>query len=117
MRGSEMPPKQRSSNLRWALWWLWPILWMGIIGWLSSDTFSTRHAGAVILPVLHQAMPDAGTAELASLHGGIRKLAHLAVYATLALLWYRALTRGRELSPRHAAVAALIITGCWGGGR
>src|SRR5438477_176177 len=80
--------------------WLPPVLWMGVIMLLSTDTGSAAHTGELLLPLLHWLLPWASPGDLAAIHGLVRKGAHLSEYAILAALWYRAFTRGRRLRRR-----------------
>src|SRR3989442_15323043 len=74
--------------------WLPPVLWMGVIMLLSTDTGSAAHTGELLLPLLHWLLPWASPGDLAAIHGLVRKGAHLTEYAILAALWYPAGTRG-----------------------
>src|SRR2546422_2320665 len=76
--------------------WLPPVLWMGVIMLLSTDTGSAAHTGELLLPLLHWLLPWASPGDLAAIHGLVRKGAHLTEYAILAALWYRAFTRRSE---------------------
>src|SRR5207249_3499993 len=78
--------------------WLPPVLWMGVIMLLSTDTGSAAHTSELLLPLLHWLLPWASPGDLAAIHGLVRKGAHLTEYAILAALWYRAFTRGRRLT-------------------
>jgi VanZ family protein len=89
--------------------WLPPVLWMGLIVWLSTDTFSARHTSAAFAPLLHRLWPGATPAEIRWINFVIRKTAHVVVYAVLAALWYRAFRQGARLPAMQAALAALAI--------
>ena len=95
--------------------WGPPVLWMGVILWLSSDAWSASRTGALLIPLLQWLLPSASAGQLAAFHAAIRKLAHLGEYAGLALLWYRAFARGRDIGARAAAQWALAITVGWAG--
>ena len=86
---------------------------MGVILWFSSDAWSASHTGTLLIPLLRWLLPWVSVGQLTTLHVGIRKLAHLGEYAVLALLWYRALARGRDIGARAAAQWALAITVGW----
>ena len=88
---------------------------MAVSLWLSSDAWSASHTGALLVPLLRWLLPWASAGQLMTLHAGIRKLAHLGEYAVLALLWYRAFARGRDIGARAAAQWALAITVGWAG--
>jgi VanZ family protein len=70
-----------------ALLWLWPLLVMAAIFFLSAQPNLNSGLGAI---------DTIG-----------RKLAHLAEYALLAILWWRALRT--RTSSRRAALGALLI--------
>lgn len=96
-------------------YWLPPVLWMAFILSMSSNSFSGTETGRLIMPGLHWLLPWLSETQIALIHLGTRKLAHLADYAVLALLWQRALVQGRGLPPRAAAVLAFLIAAAWGG--
>jgi VanZ family protein len=95
--------------------WGPPVLWMGVILWFSSDAWSASHTGALLIPLLRWLLPWASVGQLTTLHAGIRKLAHLGEYAALALLWYRAFARRRDIGAAAAAQWAFAITVGWAG--
>lgn len=96
-------------------YWVPPLLWMAVIFWMSTDSFSVAVAGSVLLPWLHYLLPWASPAQLEWLHAALRKLTHLTNYAVLALLWYRAFVDGLRLPGRRAAALALGIAVAWAG--
>lgn len=93
--------------------WLPPVVWMAVITWFSTDTASAEHTSQLLLPVLHWLLPWATPGQLDTIHRLLRKGAHLTEYAILAALWYRALTRGRDLSARAASWTAFAISLAW----
>src|SRR5216117_4191288 len=93
--------------------WLPPVLWMGVIMLMSTDTGSAAHTSELLLPLLHWLLPWASPGDLAAIHGLVRKGAHLTEYAILAALWYRAFTRERNLSARAASWTAFAISLAW----
>ena len=70
-----------------------PVLWMAVMGALSTDAFSAEHTGRYLLPFLHWLRPGATPDTIELLHVAIRKAMHLCEYGILALLWYQALRR------------------------
>ena len=94
-------------------YWLPPVLWMAVIMWLSSDVGSAEHTEHWLVPILRVLAPWAAPAQLEALHGLARKGGHLSEYAVLGALWFRALVRGRGLSPRAAAWIAFAISLAW----
>lgn len=94
-------------------YWLPPVLWMAVIITLSSDIGSARHTEHWLVPLLRLLVPWTTPAQIDAMHGLARKTGHLAEYAGLALLWYRAFARGRLLTPRSAATIAFAISLVW----
>ncbi|OGL01409.1 MAG: hypothetical protein A3D33_15560 [Candidatus Rokubacteria bacterium RIFCSPHIGHO2_02_FULL_73_26] len=96
-----------------AIHWLPPLVWMAVVLGLSSDAASAEQTSRVLLPLLRWLLPGAPPEQLAALHGLLRKAGHVAEYATLALLWFRAFRRGRGLAPRASAWLALGASLAW----
>ena len=92
--------------------WLPPLLWMGVILWLGSDTGSAERTGRLILPVLQFFFPTASPQQLDAIHGLLRKGGHVVEYGILAGLWVRALAAAAWPPPR-AAVVAWIVAVAW----
>ena len=86
---------------------------MATIAWFSSGEFSADNTGAVLGPFFRWLLPAATDAQLALLHGLVRKTAHITEYGILAALWFVALTRERGLSRRHAAWLAFVVAVVW----
>jgi VanZ family protein len=93
--------------------WLPPVLWMGVIMALSTDAASAEHTRHLLLPVLRLLLPWATPGQLDTIHGLLRKGAHLTEYAILAALWYRAFIRDRRLASRAAGWLAFGISLGW----
>ena len=70
--------------------WLLVIIWMCFIFWMSTDTFSSENTSRVIGPILHFIFPSLSAGALDTVHGLIRKSAHVAEYFVLGLLLFRA---------------------------
>ncbi len=85
-----------------------PVVWMGVIFWLSTSSFAAEETGEWILPLLKALLPWATLSQLEFIHWLGRKTAHVTEYAILAWLWHRALSRpGR--GPRSLAAFALTV--------
>jgi VanZ family protein len=95
--------------------WLPPVVWMGVILWLGSGDFSATETGSVLGPFLSWLFPLATPAEIAAGHALARKVAHLTVYAILALLWYRGLAQDPRIGAGRSALIALAISLAWAG--
>ena len=94
-------------------YWLPPVAWMAVVLGLSSEAASAEQTSRFLLPFLRWLLPGAAPEQIAALHGLLRKAGHVAEYATLALLWFRAFARGRGLAPRAASWLALAIAVVW----
>ena len=90
-----------------------PIIWMALIFWLSSDTGSSEHTGAILRPVLGWLWPTVTPPQIEALHGLVRKAGHLTEFGVLAVLWYRAFRRGRAWDPHPAGWCALALSIGW----
>jgi len=76
------------SLVKFLRYWLPPFVWMAIIFWFSTDTFSGQETGSVLEGILTYIGLNLAPDEIAGLHFLIRKLAHLTAYFILgALLW------------------------------
>src|SRR5262249_10071846 len=93
--------------------WVPPIAWMVVILALSTDSGSSENTGRFLFPALRFVLPTASPLVMETIHGFIRKLAHVTEYAALAGLWYRAFA-GRWPSPL-TAVIALGLSVAWAG--
>jgi len=72
-------------------YWLLPLVWMIIIFTGSSDSKSDEHSSLIIEPFLRWLFPQMSQAHVELIHHLFRKCCHLAEYAVLALLLWRAL--------------------------
>ena len=87
-----------------------PVIWMAVIFTFSTSLFGSAETGSVLLPILRSVFPGASPSSIELMHTAIRKAAHVAEYAVLALLWLRGLERGASWSRGKSAAAALIIS-------
>jgi VanZ family protein len=99
--------------MRSVAYWLPPVVWMGVILWLSTDAGSTEHTSSLLLPILKSLLPWATPAQLDALHHLVRAGAHPTEYGILAALWFRAFARGQGLAARTSAWSALAIALGW----
>lgn len=87
------------------------VLWVGLIFFASTGNLSASNTSRVIRPLLLWLFPDITEPSLLQAHFLVRKAAHFAEYAALALLAARAfLTSADERLRRrwHAASFALV---------
>ena len=89
--------------------WLPPVVWTAVVLSLSSATFSAENTGSILDPLLAWLLPWLSPSGIETVHGTIRKLAHLTEYAVLGALWWRALARSGVARPPAAAWLALMI--------
>jgi VanZ family protein len=71
-------------------YWLPLLIWIGVIFFDSTDLMSAQHTSRFIVPVLHWLSPNISPKAAESIHFIVRKYAHVAEYAILALLLFRA---------------------------
>ena len=96
---------------RGRLWRYGPLVaWIGFIFFASTGNLSGENTSLIVRPLLLWLFPDIGEPQLLRAHLLIRKAAHFAEYALLALLAARAfLTSSRPQLKRRWAVAALAL--------
>jgi VanZ family protein len=75
------------------IYWVPVLAWMCVIFSASSDQKSFQHSSRLIAPVIRWLFPHMPEAEVGELVFGVRKLAHFAEYAVLAMLLWRALRK------------------------
>lgn len=74
--------------------WLPVILCMAFIFWMSTDTFSSRNTSLIIEPALRLFAPGISPQGIETVHGLIRKCAHIAEYFILGSLLFRSFRLG-----------------------
>lgn len=83
-------------------------VWLGVIGWLSSDSGAMSETSRFVRPILRFLFPEASEETILTLHGLIRKSAHVFVYSVLAFLAARAFFRTSIAGIRSHWPAAAI---------
>ena len=91
-------------------YWLPVLLWMIFVFIGSTDLMSAEHTSRFIGPFLRWVAPDISTATVESIQLLVRKCAHLAEYAILAALLYRAFRYGQDNFWRAATLAFVAAT-------
>jgi VanZ family protein len=93
------------------------VSWIAVIFFLGSGQGSMAETSRFIRPLLEFLFPAASEELLAVYHGVIRKFAHIAEYAVLGVLAYRAFSvatprfvRSRPWLPALLLVAATAVT-------
>lgn len=80
-------------------YWLPVLVWMALVFTASSDSHSYQRSSRFVEPLLHWLFPQMPQANIEIIHHLIRKCCHLAEYAILALLLWRALNQSKNLPP------------------
>jgi VanZ family protein len=71
-------------------YWAPVLVCLGLIFAASSDRLSSRHTSRILRPLLRWLKPDISEAAIDRVQFGVRKAAHVAEYAVLAILFWRA---------------------------
>lgn len=93
---------------RFLKYWLPVLAWMIFIFIGSTDLLSAEHTSRFIGPFLRWFAPDISETTVGSVQLVVRKCAHLAEYAILAALLFRAFRQNR-LRLVHALAISLLI--------
>ena len=80
---SESVPARFPGRL-WA--WLPTLVWLCVLAFFSTDTFSSEHTGSVLLKVLHALFGKISAHSFQQIHFLIRKGAHFGSYGLLGAL-------------------------------
>lgn len=104
----------RAGLWRGRLWRYGPVVaCVALILYASTGALAASNTSRIIGPVVRWLFPDIGEASLVVVHMAVRKCAHFAEYAALALLAARAfLTSSREFLLRRWAGSAFILVAC-----
>jgi VanZ family protein len=89
-------------------YWAPVLIWLGVIFIGSTDLMSAEHTSRIIVPLLRWLKPDISPETLALIHFSIRKFGHLAEYAILAMLLWRAVYRGTKLEMKMSILYASV---------
>lgn len=83
---------------------------MALVFLFSTGTFSAERTGHILRPFLEWLVGEISDARFALIQFLVRKGAHVAVYATLSLLWFRA-GRGPRSGWRSSwALLAILVS-------
>jgi len=83
-------------------------VWLGVIAWLSSDSGAMSETSRFVRPILRFLFPEASEETILTLHGLVRKSAHVFVYSILAFLTARAFLGTSLAAIRRRWAAAAI---------
>ena len=110
----EVQERLRPPRLpEWLRVW-WPALvWAAVIFYMSTDTFSAAHTGAVIEPILRWLKPSLTEHQFHLTHYLIRKSAHFTEYFVFCLLLFRAVRGDRPGWRWTWGLSALFYAACY----
>lgn len=95
---------------RFLRYWFPAFLWIGVIGFFSTDAFASQSTFSYLHSFLKPLWPDAGDPFYIQIHAFLRKLAHPVEYFVLGLLVYRGFRSGAGAGWRpHWAVGTLLM--------
>ena len=95
-------------------YWLPVAVWMGMIYYFSTDTFSGDNTGGLIEQIFDRLLPGASPQTIATINYLTRKSAHFIAYALLAGLLFRAFRAGSAVRWRIGwALYSLAAAACW----
>ena len=103
----------RSQIIQFSKYWLPVFVWMALIFTASTDVMSGEHTSRFLEPFLRWLAPNISAATIAMIHVFFRKCAHLAGYAILGALLWRAIRWQLPTSHNNlwrVAAIALVIT-------
>lgn len=89
--------------------WLPPVAWTAVVLSFSSATFSAANTVSIVGPLLAWLLPWLAPSTIETIHGLLRKCAHVTEYAVLAALWWRAFARSGAVRPGPAGWLTLLI--------
>jgi len=92
-------------------YWLPVILWMCLIFWMSTETFSSQNTSFLVEAVLRFLTPEISSEGIGLAHTLIRKFGHVIEYFILGLLLFRAFRGGSTTSWkwRWSFLAAMVV--------
>lgn len=93
-------------------YWVPVVAWILLIFVMSGDLMSAQHTSRFFVPFLRWIAPDISAETIALMQFLLRKAAHLAEYAILAVLVCRAFFRGTNLQWTRPALFASAWIAC-----
>lgn len=93
--------------------WLPTLLWLLVLAWFSTDTFSAEHTGGILLKIIHAVYGAIPMERLQEINHLVRKTAHFSGYGLLSAVaffsWRATFSALRPWSLR-CFVLALVLT-------
>ena len=107
---TESAPARLPRKL-WA--WLPTLLWLCVLAFFSTDTFSAEHTGSLLMKVLHALFGGVSAHRFQQIHFFIRKAAHFGSYGLLGALaffsWRATLPARPRWTLRWSALALMLV--------
>jgi VanZ family protein len=97
---------------RFLKYWLPLLIWLGVIFFGSTNIMSAEHTSRYVVPFLLWIRPGMSPGAIWIIHVVVRKCAHVAEYAILALLLWRALRSISSLRTKTSIVFGAVLVGC-----
>ncbi len=93
---------------RFAKYWMPVLIWLALIYVGSTDLMSAEHTSRFLGPFLRWLKPDITADAIAKVQLFVRKVAHLAEYAILAALLWRAVYSGTNLKIKMSTLFVIV---------
>jgi VanZ family protein len=93
--------------------WLPTVLWLAMIGFFSTDTFSAEHTGSILEKIVRAVYGNISHEHFRMLHVFVRKTAHFTVYGLLSLFAFYSWRATLPRRPRWTftwSILALLVT-------
>jgi VanZ family protein len=94
------------------LYWLPTLLWLCLLAWFSSDTFSAEHTGRILGRIIHFLFGDVSRHTFQQIHFLVRKSAHFCSYGLLSAFaffsWRATLPLFQPWAARWSGLALLL---------
>lgn len=101
------PPKSK------LIAWLPTMIWLAMIAYFSTDTFSAEHTGSILEKIIRAVYGNISHEHFRMIHVFVRKTAHFTVYGLLSLLafysWRATLPRRARWTFIWAVLALLTV--------
>jgi VanZ family protein len=97
---------------RFLKYWLPLLIWLGVIFVGSTNVMSAEHTSRYIVPFLLWLKPGISPKAIWTILVVARKCAHVAEYAVLALLLWRALRSVPVLRTKTLVIFGAVLLGC-----
>lgn len=112
MQASAVDTPAPNSPRRVFLYWAPTLLWLGVLAWFSTDTFSAEHTGSILWKLVHLVYGNISLPAFERFHFLVRKSAHFFSYGLLSgfafFTWRATFPELRQWSARWSGLALLL---------